>query len=124
MATLTGCGGSDSAEPPKPSPSTISPSDMTNQQRPPTRLTVDVAIKGGAVTPHDAQLQAKVSQPIVVRVNSDAPDELHVRSDPEHTFKVEPKPGQSFQFTLGAPGPVDIVLNRLHQTIATVQVQQ
>ena len=39
------------------------------------------------------------NEPIVVRVNSDVADELHVHSTPDHTFKVEPKQGQPFQFT-------------------------
>ena len=40
----------------------------------------------------------------MIRVNSDAADELHVHSVPEHTFDVEPRPGQSFQFSVDVPG--------------------
>ncbi|BBY18876.1 hypothetical protein [Mycolicibacterium litorale] len=119
------CGGSqDSGQAsPSPSASTVSPSQMTDQQRPTDRLTIDVSIEGGNVTPTNARLEGKVGQPIVLRVNSDAADELHVHSVPDHTFTVEPKPGQQFQFTVDVPGNVEIELHDLHRVIASVQVQ-
>ncbi|WP_197376346.1 hypothetical protein [Mycolicibacterium baixiangningiae] len=123
---VAACGGSqDSGEAssPGPSASTINPSEMTDQQRPTDRLTIDISIEGGTVTPTNARLQGKVGQPIVLRVNSDVADELHVHSVPEHTFAVEPKPGQQFQFTVDVPGNVDIELHNLHLVIAGVQVQ-
>ncbi|MFN3005551.1 hypothetical protein [Mycolicibacterium wolinskyi] len=133
LALVTaGCGGSENSDgtgsaassPATPSESTVSPSDMTDQQQAPNRLVIDVTIKGGEVTPTNAQLQAKVKDPIVVRVNSDAADELHVHSNPEHTFKIEPRNGQQFQFTVDVPGTVDIELHQLNRVIASVQVQQ
>lgn len=96
---------------------------MTNEQAPPSRLVIDVTIKGGTVTPTNEQLQAAVKEQIVIRVNSDVADELHVHSNPEHTFNVEAKPAQSFQFTVDVPGRVDIELHQLNQTIATIAVQ-
>jgi hypothetical protein len=96
---------------------------MSNDQAPPTRLVIDVTIKGGDVTPSNEQLQAAVKEQIVIRVNSDAADELHVHSTPDHSFKVEAKPMQSFQFTVDMPGKVDVELHHLNKTIATIQVQ-
>jgi sporulation-control protein spo0M len=125
-ALLTaGCGGSDSAQstPTSPSPSTVSPQDMSNEQAPPTRLEIEVTIKGGEVTPTNEQLQAGVNEQIIIRVNSDVADELHVHSNPEHTFKIEPKPAQSFQFTVNVPGKVDVELHQLNRVIATIEVQ-
>ncbi|WKG03387.1 hypothetical protein [Mycolicibacterium sp. HK-90] len=126
-----GCGGSgegEKADAPAgsatPSATTVNPSDMTDQQQAPARLLIDATIKGGEVTPTNERLQGKVGQPIVVRVNSDAADELHVHSNPEHTFKIEPRNGQQFQFTVDVPGTVDIELHELNRTIASVQVQQ
>ena len=127
-----GCGGSngsDNASSNAPGsaasgqPSTVSPSDMSNEQAPPTRLVIDVDIKGGDVTPTNEQLQAGLKEQIVVRVNSDAADELHVHSTPEHSFNVEAKPMQSFQFSVDVPGKVDVELHKLNKTIATIQVQ-
>jgi hypothetical protein len=96
---------------------------MSNEQAPPNRLVIDVTVKGGTVTPTNEQLQAAVKEQIVIRVNSDAADELHVHLTPEHTFKVEAKPAQSFQFTVDVPGRVDVELHQLNRTIATIQVQ-
>ena len=123
---VAACGGSQDggeAAPPSPSASTISPSDMIDQQRPADRLTIDISIEGGNVTPTNARLQGKLGEPIVLRVSSDGADELHVHSVPEHTFRVEPKPGQMFQFTVHVPGNVDIELHDLNRVIASVQVQ-
>ncbi|HJT93077.1 MAG TPA: hypothetical protein VJ777_14270 [Mycobacterium sp.] len=122
---VAGCGGSDSSESASASPSasTVSPSDMSNEQAPPNRLVLEVTIKGGAVTPTNEQEQSAINEQIVIRVNSDVADELHVHSTPEHTFKIEPKAGQSFQFTVDVPGTVDVELHQLKKTIATIQVQ-
>jgi hypothetical protein len=123
-----GCGGSNSSDSAPGSTSSsqlsaVSPSDMSNEQAPPTQLVIDVTIKGGGVTPTNAQLKAGVKEQIVVHVNSDAADELHVHSTPEHSFNVEAKPMQSFQFTVDVPGKVDVELHKLNKTIATIQVQ-
>jgi hypothetical protein len=122
-----GCGGSTGSEsastPPGSAPASTDAPQMSDQQNPPTRLVIDVTIKGGEVTPSNAQFQSAAKEPIVVRINSDVADQLHVHSNPEHTFTVEPKNGQSFQFTVDVPGKVDIELHQLNKTIATVAVQ-
>jgi hypothetical protein len=98
--------------------------ELTDQQVPPTRATLDVTIKGGEVTPTNTQMDARVGEPIVIRVNSDAADELHVHSNPEHSFAISPTNGQSFQFTVDVPGRVDVELHHLHTTVATITVSQ
>ena len=123
-----GCGGSNGSDnaggtASSSQPSTVNPSDMSNEQAPPTRLVIDVTIKGGNVTPTNEQLQAAVNEQIIVKVNSDADDELHVHSTPDHTFNVEAKPDQSFQFTASVPGNVDVELRKANKTVATIAVQ-
>jgi hypothetical protein len=124
---VAGCGGSngsgDAAGSSSAAPAMTGAPQMSDQQAPPERLVVDVTIKGGEVRPTNEQLQAKVGDPIVVRINSDAADQLHVHSNPEHTFDVEPKSGQSFQFTVAVPGKVDVELHHLNRTIASIAVQ-
>ena len=56
-----GCGGSNGSDSASGSasssqPSTVSPSDMSNDQAPPARLVVDVTIKDGKATPTNEQL--------------------------------------------------------------------
>jgi hypothetical protein len=122
-----GCGGSTGSEsattPSGSAPASTGAPQMSDEQNPPTRLVIDVTIKGGEVTPTNAQFHSAAKDPIVVRINSDVADQLHVHSNPEHTFNVEPKNGQSFQFTVDVPGKVDIELHQLNKTIATVTVQ-
>jgi PBP1b-binding outer membrane lipoprotein LpoB len=121
---ITGCSGSESeSTPAAPAESTVSASDMSDVQAPPQRLTIDVSIAGGEVKPLNEQLQATVNQPIIVKVTSDTEDELHVHSNPEHTFAVKSGPAQTFQFTVAVPGRVDIELHNAGKTVATIAVQ-
>jgi hypothetical protein len=111
---VAGCGGS--------SPS--APSSSGSQQSPSqSALSIDITISNGTVTPTNAQLSAKVGQPISVRVSSDTPDELHVHSTPDHEFEVKPQPNQTFQFTVDVPGSVEVELHKADRTVATIQVQ-
>ncbi len=118
LVFVAGCGGSKSSE-----PSSSAPQQQSQQQSAPG-LVVDVAITGGNVTPTNGSFKAKIREPILLRVNSDVADELHVHSVPDHTFPVEAKPGQTFQFTVDVPGQVEIELHKLDRTVATIQVTQ
>ncbi|GAA1441982.1 hypothetical protein GCM10009641_55580 [Mycobacterium cookii] len=104
MWSVVGCGGS-----PKPSTG--------------AGLMVDITIAHGQVTPANATLQATVRQPITLRVNSDAADELHVHSVPDHKFEVAAAADQTFQFSVDVPGNVDVELHHLDRTVATIQVR-
>jgi heme/copper-type cytochrome/quinol oxidase subunit 2 len=86
-------------------------------------LSIDVTIAHGQVTPANATLQAKVAQPITFHVTSDAVDELHVHSVPDHKFEIAAAPNQTFQFSVDVPGNVDVELHHLDRTIATIQVR-
>lgn len=114
LAFVTGCGGSKPSEPSSsPSPQQSSPA-----------VTLGITISGANVNPTNAEIKAKVDQPIRLQVNSDVVDELHVHSVPDHTFQVEAKPNQTFQFTVEVPGQVEVELHKLDRTVATIQVQQ
>lgn len=110
---VAGCGDTDTAD--------ESATDAPQQS---DGLVIDVKIEAGEVSPTNERLQGKVGEPIVIQVDSDAADELHVHAVPDHTFAVEPRPGQSFEFTTDVPGNVEIELHDLNRTIATVLVQQ
>ncbi|WAJ47392.1 hypothetical protein OK015_13675 [Mycobacterium sp. Aquia_216] len=91
-------------------------------QAPTGAVNIDVTIAHGQVTPTNAMLQAKVKQQITLHVTSDATDELHVHSVPDHTFQVAARPNQVFQFSVNVPGNVDVELHHLDRTIATISV--
>jgi hypothetical protein len=86
-------------------------------------LTVNVTIANQQVNPTNATLQAKTGQPITFNVTSDAADELHVHSVPDHKFEIAAAPNQTFRFTVDVPGNVDVELHHLDRTIATIQVR-
>ena len=83
---------------------------------------VAVTIAGGTVTPTNAEVDARVGQPIVLEVSSDATDSLHVHSVPERVFDVQPRAGQRFEFTVDIPGRVDVELHDLNRTVVTFAV--
>jgi ABC-type glycerol-3-phosphate transport system substrate-binding protein len=126
---VAGCGGSTSSSNGSSSsassgaPGASGAPSFSDVQAPPSQLVIEATIAHGAVTPTNQQLQAKVNEVIIVKIDSDAADELHAHSTPDHTFKVEAKPNQSFQFTPSVPGKVEIELHDLNRVIATVDVQ-
>lgn len=85
-------------------------------------LSVDITIAHGQVTPANATLQATVHQPITLHVTSDATDELHVHSVPDHKFEVAAAANQTFQFSVDVPGSVEVELHHLDRTVATIHV--
>ena len=108
---LAGCGGSHEAE---------SPASTSGGGGGPV---VDVVIASGQVTPTNATLHARVNQQITLKVSSDATDELHVHSTPDHKFQVAVAPNQTFQFSVEVPGTVEVELHHLKRTVATIQVR-
>jgi hypothetical protein len=82
-----------------------------------------VTIAHGQVTPANVVLRATVRQPITLHVTSDAADELHVHSVPDHKFEVAAAANQTFEFTVDVPGNVDVELHHLDRTVATIQVR-
>ena len=100
MATRVACGGSPI-------------------EKRPAGLEVNVTISGGQVTPTNATLAgSKCGQQITLHVTSDATDELHVHSSPDHKFQVAAAPNQTFQFSVDVPGNVEVELHHLDRTIA------
>lgn len=90
---------------------------------PPAGTVVDITLANGTVTPTNGRVDAAVGEPIVLNVSSDAADQLHVHSVPEHTFQVEPRPDQRFEFAVDVPGQVAIELHDLNRTVVTIQVR-
>ncbi|MBM7417209.1 hypothetical protein [Rhodococcoides corynebacterioides] len=88
-----------------------------------TPTTLDVSIVDGEVTPVDQRLEGRVGEEILVTVSSDAEDEIHVHSVPEHSFPVAVGDNQQFRFTVDVPGSVDVELHEADVTVATVLVR-
>lgn len=105
------------------SPAASAPAPTTSSSEADDVTVVDINIAGGVVTPTNGQTQGKVGKPVVLKVSSDVSDQLHVHSVPEHTFQVEPRRDQTFEFTVDVPGQVDVELHDLNRTVVTVQVR-
>lgn len=86
--------------------------------------TVDIRIANGTVSPANTRTEAEVGERIMLRVDSDTADELHVHSDPAHTFAVAAASGQEFGFTVTVPGQVEIELHHAGRTVTTLLVRQ
>lgn len=85
--------------------------------------TIDVVIEDGTITPTGGRVEAEVGEPVTLRVDSDASDEIHVHSDPEHEFAVVPGPDQSFTFTVDVPGQVAVESHELDRTVVQLLVR-
>lgn len=118
---VTGCS-SKTAEPSGPSVTSASVAS-TSATAPAAGLTIAVQISHGTVTPTNAEYEAKINEPITLTVDSDAADQLHVHSVPEHEFEVKPAAGQRFTFTVTVPGQVVVELHSSDKTVATLTVR-
>lgn len=84
---------------------------------------VEVAIEGGEVDPAGERVEVAVGQPVELVVSSDAHDELHVHSDPEHEFAVEPGEEQVFRFRIDRAGVYEVESHELGVTIVQLEVR-
>jgi len=109
------------------SPSTTSqaPPSTRDSAEPPgdDAVVLDITIADGAVTPAGESVEATVGQPIELRVDSDAAEELHVHSNPEHAFEVQPGNGQVFTFSVQQPGQVEIETHETGVVVAELVVR-
>lgn len=99
------------------------PAATTSSAPAATGLSIPVSIAKGVVTPSNGVYDAKVGEPITMTVDSDAADQLHVHSVPEHEFEVKPGAGQTFTFTVTVPGQVVVELHSSDKTVATLNVR-
>ena len=107
---LTGCGGSDAA-------------GETDGGLKGTGTKVDIVIKDGKVTPQGKWVEVEAGKPVTLRITSDADEEIHVHSDPEHEFEVEPGHVLDETFTIDTPGQVAVEAHHLDVTIVQLVVE-
>jgi hypothetical protein len=122
VAVVGGCGSetassSESASQPSADEPTsaLTPSEPPGESSEPAEpeeqeaVTVAISIAGGEVDPAGKQVEATVGQTVVLVVDSDAAEELHVHSAPDdHEFAIEPGQNQTFRFPVEQPGQFDI----------------
>jgi plastocyanin len=84
---------------------------------------VEIAIEGGKVTPRGERVEVRKGQRITLVVTSDADEEIHVHSDPEHTYQVRAGGSIEKSFTLDTPGQVAVEAHHLDATIVQLVVR-
>lgn len=137
VLALTGCGGSEggatatggdsasaspsaSGSPSGSSSPTASESESAAEQED-DAVEIEVEIEDGQVTPSGERVDAQVGQTVRFVVDSDAADELHVHSSPEHAFAFKAgADDKEFEFTLTRPGVIEVELHELGDVVVTI----
>lgn len=86
-----------------------------------TGTVIDIRFADGQVTPAGKQVEIGVGEPFTLRVEADAPGELHIHSTPEQELAYEPGTTEK-TLTLDRPGVVDIESHTLDQLVLRVEV--
>ena len=85
---------------------------------------VEVTLEEEEATPSGDTVTARSGQPVELVVTSDASDEIHVHSDPEHEFEVPAGSSEKvFRFTLDTPGTYEVESHELEVVIIRLQVR-
>ena len=86
-------------------------------------VTVDITEKDGKIEPVGKVVKASTGQDITLVVTSDAKDEIHVHSDPEHEFEVAAGDEEKeFTFSVDTPGTIEVESHGLEVTILKLEV--
>ena len=84
---------------------------------------VAITIKDGKVSPRGERIDVEKGQKITLLVTSDADEEIHVHSDPEHTYQVRAGGSIEKSFTIDTPGQVAVEAHHLDATIVQLVVR-
>jgi plastocyanin len=86
-------------------------------------VVVDITIEDGEATPQGDRVEAEVGQTITLNITSDAAEEIHVHSDPEHTWEVAAGESITETFSVETPGQVAVEAHHLGVTIVQLVVR-
>jgi hypothetical protein len=85
------------------------------------KVTIDITVKDGEVTPHGDRVKAKVGQPVTLNIDADTSGEIHVHSSPEQEIEFD-KGTSTKELTIDQPGIVDVEDHALEQVIVQLEV--
>jgi cytoskeletal protein RodZ len=83
---------------------------------------LEVEVEGDEVKPVAEQVDLAVGERLTITVTADRAGELHVHSDPEHSFAFGPGT-KTFRLTIATPGSVDIEEHESEALVARVLVR-
>jgi plastocyanin len=84
---------------------------------------VKIVIEDGKVSPQGERVQVKAGQKITLAITTDVDEEVHVHSDPEHTYQVKAGRPTEKSFTIETPGQVAVEAHHLGVTIVQLVVR-
>jgi hypothetical protein len=103
---VTGCGSDDSSDGSSDKP-----------------VVVHITEKGGKIDPVGEVVKVSTGQQIDLVVTSDATDQIHVHSEPEHEFHVKAgDEDKKFSFSVETPGTIEVESHGLEVTILKLEV--
>jgi hypothetical protein len=85
------------------------------------KVTIDITVKDGKVTPHGDRVKAKVGQPVTLNIDADTSGEIHVHSSPEQEIEFA-KGTSTKELTIDRPGIVDVEDHALEEVIVQLEV--
>lgn len=84
---------------------------------------VKIVIGRGKVSPQGGRIEVRSGQQITLTVTSDVDEEIHVHSDPEHTFQIKAGGALTETFTIDTPGQVAVEAHHAGVTIVQLVVR-
>jgi hypothetical protein len=105
---LTGCG-SDS-------------SGAEDTSKDASAQTLDVTIKGDAITPTNKRVEVSMGKPLTITIDSDRSGELHVHSSPEEEIAFD-KGTTTKKVTFKTPGVIEVEEHVSDALIAQLEVR-
>ncbi|MEV7398684.1 hypothetical protein [Aeromicrobium sp. NPDC092404] len=132
VLVLAGCGGSDEPDPDVPTTSVADQQAEQAEQLEKAQedlkdkvsgTVVAIVIQDGKVVGQGKRVKVKVGAPISLNIRSDADEEIHVHSDPEHTYQVKAGEPLTEQLTIDTPGQVAVEAHHLDVTIVQLVVE-
>lgn len=131
---LAGCSGSSSDEAaPKPS-ATASDAvkqaqdelaqEVADEAKKAVGTLVEITISDGKVTPQGKRVELKVGDKVNLQMTSDAAEEIHVHSDPEHSYELTPGKTVVESFTVNRPGQIAVEAHHLDVTVVQLVVRK
>jgi plastocyanin len=86
-------------------------------------VTIEITEDAGHITPDDGHaVTVAVGQEVRLNISSDADDEIHVHTQPDHEYEVKAGEDKSVSFTVDSPGVYPIESHGLEVTIVKLQV--
>jgi heme/copper-type cytochrome/quinol oxidase subunit 2 len=118
--SLGGCGSEPDEAGTTPAPG-ARPPGVAAAPAGPTARTISIAVTGGQAIGDTGQISVPLGTPLVVTVNSDVADEIHVRGY-DRKAPVPAGATASVTFIANKPGTFDVALENSKLTLVQLQV--